>query len=302
MKKILLAALLLGMATTASAQLLDVASVDKVAVPADFTARQAVISPDGQSLVVSSFGAAGLSQVNLATGAVNKVSEDGSIFDLKFSDDSRSIVFTKSTFKNRLHHKAVVSCDLATGVEKTLVKASRNINGFDVVEQSVLAVDNKKLHTVQLASATAPAVAPVASIYYGQLMITANGKTTAINPQGKEGRSYLWPSVSPDGTKVVYYLGASGCYVCNIDGSSPKYIGQLRAARWLNNEIIVGMNDSDDGHNITASSIVAADLNGTKQVLTDEAVIAIYPTASADGSKIAFTTPSGEAYIININR
>ncbi len=298
-KKIFLAALLLGMATSMSAQLLNVGSVEKVAVPADFTVRQAVISPDGKTLVVSSRG--GLSSVDLATGSVAKVTENGSIHDLKFTDDSRSIVFNRPTYKKNLRHTEVLSLDLASGKEATLVKSSRNLKGFAVNGNNVMTLDNKKLRVANLAGEQSVS-APVASVYYGQLMVTVDGKTKAINPQGKEGRSYLWPSVSPDGTKVVYYLSSKGCYVCNIDGSAPKFIGSIRAPRWIDNNIIVGMNDSDNGSEVISSSIVAADLNGTTQSLTNADVIAMYPSADAAGAKIAFTTPKGEAYIININR
>ena len=44
---------------------------------------------------------------------------------------------------------------------------------------------------------------PVAFIEYGQLMLTSNGKTVTLSPNGTEDKSYLWPSVSPDGNKGV---------------------------------------------------------------------------------------------------
>ena len=37
------------------------------------------------------------------------------------------------------------------------------------------------------------------------------------------------------------------------------------------------------------------------QLLTADDVLAMYPSVNADGSKIAFSTPAGEAYIINVN-
>ena len=61
------------------------------------------------------------------------------------------------------------------------------------------------------------------------------------------------------------------------------------------------MNDKDNGEVVTSSSIVAVTLDGTRQTLTDSSVIAMYPYASLNGEKIAFTTSNGEAYIININ-
>ncbi len=252
-------------------------------------------------MVVSTNGGQSLSYLDLNTGNVSVLTDNGSMSGLQFSADSRSVIFRQTSFNSNLRYTSIVSHDLSNNQQRTLVKPSREINGFSVVGSNVMTVENRRMRAASL-NGTSAVQAPVASIYYGQLMITVNGETKAINPNGKEGRSYLWPSVSPDGTKVVYYLGSNGCYVCNIDGSNPKYIGLIRAPRWMNNEIIVGMEDYDDGHNITSSKIVAANLTGELQSLTGVEFVATYPSASADGSKVVFTTPAGEAYIININR
>jgi hypothetical protein len=118
---------------------------------------------------------------------------------------------------------------------------------------------------------------------------------------GTEGQSYLWPEISPDGTKIVFYLAATGCFVCNIDGSNCHHLGTIRAARWMGNDMIVGMFDQDNGVNVTSSELIASNAAGTvKQTLTDSSVMAMYPSPSADAGKIAFTTPQGELYIMNV--
>ncbi len=301
MKKFLVSSLVIGASLSLSAQLLSVESIERISTPPNFSVREAVISPDGNAVVVSTNGGQSLSYLDLNTGNVSVLTDNGSMSGLQFSADSRSVIFRQTSFNSNLRYTSIVSHDLSNNQQRTLVKPSREINGFSVVGSNVMTVENRRMRAASL-NGTSAVQAPVASIYYGQLMITVNGETKAINPNGKEGRSYLWPSVSPDGTKVVYYLGSNGCYVCNIDGSNPKYIGLIRAPRWMNNEIIVGMEDYDDGHNITSSKIVAANLTGELQSLTGVEFVATYPSASADGSKVVFTTPAGEAYIININR
>lgn len=302
MKHFVISALMLGCAAAGSAQLLNVGSVDKVALPAGMSADQAVISPDGKCVVMSTNNDLSLQKVDLTTGKAAKISNNGSMLGLEFTDDSQNIVFRQSTTNDKhLRYTAVKAADLATGAETTIVKPSRHLNGFAVEGRNVVSVENKKFRAANLDGAKAQK-APIASIYYGQLMVTVNGKTKAINPNGKEGRSYLWPSVSPDGTKVLYYLGSDGCYVCDIDGKNPVRLGEIRAPRWIDNATIVGMRDKDNGYVQTESTIVASNLQGVQQDLTDSSVIAMYPSATADGSKIAFSTPAGELYIININR
>ena len=74
----------------------------------------------------------------------------------------------------------------------------------------------------------------------------------------------------------------------------------MRAPVWYDDNTVVGMIDLDDGEFIYASTIVAATLDGKTQTLTDDSTIAMYPHA-ADG-KIAFSTPAGDAYIINVTK
>ena len=58
---------------------------------------------------------------------------------------------------------------------------------------------------------------------------------------------------------------------------------------------------SDNGYNITDSKIIAIDSKTlVRQEVTDGKQIAMYPSANKAGNIISFTTPSGEAYIINV--
>ena len=45
---------------------------------------------------------------------------------------------------------------------------------------------------------------------------------------------------------------------------------------------------------------MAATLDGTTQVLTGDETVAMYPHATA--GKIVFSTPAGEAYMINVTK
>jgi hypothetical protein len=64
----------------------------------------------------------------------------------------------------------------------------------------------------------------------------------------------------------------------------------------------VGMDDKDDGEKIISSSIVALSINGkVRQILPTPAhKMAMYPSASIDGLRIAFNTEKGELYLLNV--
>lgn len=299
MKKQLLAAALLLAATAASAQLVEVNSMQRVEVPEGMIVSVPTLSPDGSFVVVSDAAGTGLTKFGIDGGAPVRVAENASGYDVRISADGNNIIFRQSSIgKDHLRYTALKSFDLTKGSETTLVKPTRNLGaGIALKGNAVTAIEKGKAKVKKLGSGDSKA-APVVSINYGHLDYTADGRTVTLDPQGRG--SYLWPVLSPDGTKIAYYLAGRGCFVCNTDGSNPVALGMLRAAKWLDNNTLVGMNDRDNGEYTTSSAIIATDLNGTRQQLTNETLIAMYPSVSADGKKIAFATPQGELFIINL--
>ena len=293
MKKVFISAMLLCSSVLGFAQLVEIQSVDKIDLPEGVSVNQATISPDGSFVVFSQNAKGGLHKMDLASKEINMISANGNSFDLKIAADG-TVVFRESrTAENKLRYTSLKAVD-ARGLETTLVAPTRDLNGFAVNGTNVMTVDNNKVEAKSLNGGVAVQM-PVASIRYGQLCI--DGKV--ISPNGQDGASYLWPSISPNGTKVCYYLVTKGCYVANIDGSNPVYIGQLRATKWLNDLTVVGMNDLDDGSVVTSSKLIAASIDGkVKQELTVGESLAMFP--STNGKRIAYSTPMGDLFIINL--
>lgn len=299
MRKVLLSLAILA-SSVASAQLLNVGSVEKVNLPAGVDAAQVALSHDGSFAVVN--GAGGLQKVDLATGKAVKIGGAATLSGVEISEDGSTVVYKQPVFKNKLRYTTLKSVNLKDGKEGTIVAASRNLQGFALAKNSVGAVDNGKYTGKSLDSA-APSMVTVASIKNGALCVSVNGVNNNISPQGTVGQSYLWPSVSPDGKKVLYYLCGQGAFVCNLDGSNPVSVGMIRAAKWYNNNVVVGMQDQDNGEYVTASKLVAASVDGkVKQDLTQDSSMAMYPAVAGNGSKMSFVTPDGELFIMNINK
>ena len=298
MMRKLLFALALGFSLSAMAQVLNVTSIEKVNLPEQ--AAVAAISPQGDYLLLTSATNQGLTKLDLTTNQTQVLSTAMSAgHNVKISPDGKTVVFREGSFNNkRLRMSSLKSVNLATGASQVLVKPTRDLQGYAVDATSAGAVNKGKFSKKAIGNAKAQNL-PVLSLDKGKLMITINGKTRNLSPNGTQF-SYLWSSLSPDGTKVLFYQSAHGTYVCDLDGSNVRKVGQMRAPEWYDNNTVVGMMDLDDGEFIYASTIVAATLDGTTQVLTDDSTIAMYPHA-ADG-KIAFSTPAGEAYIINVTK
>ena len=132
-----------------------------------------------------------------------------------------------------------------------------------------------------------------------KLYITRDGVTTPFAPNGADER-YIWASLSPDGSRVLYYVSNRGAFVSDIDGSNVIAMGDITAPKWWDDNTIVGMDELDDEYTITSSRIVARTLDGEQQVLTGNDVIATYPLPSQQAGKIVFSTPDGSIYLITV--
>ena len=274
MKKVYLF-LALAIPMMASAQLLEVASTERVAANAD--AKVAAFSPNGDYLLLTNTSNQGLQRMDLATQKVTKItSADGAGYNVKIAQDGNQIVYREVT------------------LDATKSRVS-NIIRHDLAANKAQVVAKQQSH---LAAMVADVNRPSFSVQDRQLMMTKNGKTIVFSPNGQQ-YSYHWASLSPNGKKVSYYISAVGCFVCDIDGSNIQFIGHnCLAPVWYNDNIIVGCDAKDNGEVVLESVIVAYSLDGKKQVLTNGDQIAVFPQA-AEG-KIAYSTSEGEIYVMNI--
>ena len=274
MKKVYLF-LALAIPMMASAQLLEVTSTEHVTTNAD--AKVAAFSPKGDYLLLTNTSNQGLQRMDLATKKVTQITTaEGAGYNVKIAQDGKQVVYREVTIDaNKSRLSTIVRHDLVAKQSKVVAKKQTNL--------AAMVVDAER---------------PSFSVKDRQLMMTRNGETTVFSPNGQQ-YSYHWVSLSPNGQKVSYYISAVGCFVCDIDGQNIQFIGHnCYAPVWYNDEIIIASDTKDDGHVITESAIVAYDLKGNKQVLTNGDQIAVFPQAA--NGKIAYSTSEGEIYIMNV--
>ena len=274
MKKVYLF-LALAIPMMASAQLLEVGNVERVAKATD--AKVAAFSPTGDYLLLTNTSHQGLQRMDLATQKVTKItSADGAGYNVKIAQDGNQIVYR----------------EVKLDASKSRVS---NIVRHDFAANKAQLIAEKQKH---LAAMVVDVNRPSFSIKDRQLMMTKNGKTIVFSPNGQQ-YSYHWASLSPNGKKVSYYISAVGCFVCDIDGSNIQFIGHnCLAPVWYNDNILVGCDTKDNGEVVLESVIVAYSLDGKKQVLTNGEQIAVFPQAA--NGKIAYSTSEGEIYVMNI--
>lgn len=293
MKKIILCLSFL-VSLGVNAQILNVNSTTKVNVPNGTKVSTAQLSPDGKWVVISHQSTLGLDKLDLSTNKITRISDTGNGFDLKIANDNKTVIYRESNYgADKRRYTTLKSVNVATGVTNVISPITRDTRAFAGATAKTL-----KANTGIINNNT---TIPVVSINKGNMYVTINGISTLVAPQGSEGQSYLWPQVSPDGKKILYFVVGQGCFVCNIDGSNPVAQGILRASVWYDNNIIVGMDHKDDGIKTTSSKLIAKRIdNSTIQELTTASVKAMYP--STGNGKISFVTPEGELFLLNVSK
>ena len=277
MKKTMLFVAACLMSLAASAQVLEVVSMQQLPIAAQADMKVAGISPAGDYVLLTSGSNKGLQCYDMASQTLTTITEaDGAGYNVQVSQDGKEVVYRETSFdRNNLRQNKIIRMNMSNQRQNVVARGQRDMK---------LMVTSDNLTTVTIADR--------------KIVLKHNGLSTTLAPNGMN-ESYIWPSVSPDGSKICYYVAGKGCFVANIDGSNPLFIARAcRAAKWYNNNTLIAMADEDDGHFTTASAIVAYTLDGKMQTLTNSNMIAMYPYAAENA--IVFSTIEGKTYMLNI--
>ncbi|HMK38428.1 MAG TPA: hypothetical protein VK569_03745, partial [Bacteroidota bacterium] len=132
-----------------------------------------------------------------------------------------------------------------------------------------------------------------------KIAVLRDGLKSLLDPLG--GGSYIWPSLSPDGSSLLAYDMDRGAFVSNPDGSRPLRIGRRDAPAWTRDgKWIVFMADSDDGHAIRSSAIafISPDGNVIGDLTSGSGRNEMFPQCSPVADAIVCSTLGGEILVI----
>ena len=249
-------------------------------------------TPDGKTILLTSGHYAGLKAFNLEAKKVKVLTDAmGAGWNTVISDDSKSVCF----------QKVEITEDDPVGFTTFY---SGNLEDLQTQQLTPPVSKSDEQPPRKLLRSKAAIKSPVL-VYVNEdvkLVVEKNGQQIVMTPNGAD-EAYIWASLSPNGKKIVYTVASQErTFVCDLSGKVLADLGRLHACQWLNNDWIVAMNDIDDGHVLLSSNLIAISADGKiKQELTDsKKFAAMYPAASPAGDKIAFNTPTGELYIMDV--
>lgn len=132
------------------------------------------------------------------------------------------------------------------------------------------------------------------------LYIYNNGTEKAYSPV-ESYAGYLWESLSPDGTKVMFVAAGKGIVITDLNGNVLSRPGNYEAPVWFGNDHIIAQNSTDDGHQYSSSQIVLIKADGSEtQAITKPESMTFAPAAAINANKVVYSTIDGRMYQVNV--
>lgn len=293
MKKILLTTAL-AVSFTVNAQIAEVTSVEPLLKGVDNEMYYPVLSEDGSKLLYTSVNYVGLKMYDFNDDVTLKVSEEERAgLDASFSYDAKTIYYVTQTWKNNRNMRQAKSFDLDSRKEVAISAEGRVVKRPLALKGGVMTtVDDKVVSTVKNATTVRTKGT--------QLFISRNGVEKAYTPVA-ESAGYIWESLSPDGTKVMFFAAGHGIVITDLDGNILQELGNYETPVWYGNNHVVAMNAKHNGYQHISSQIVIMTADGSMiQQLTKPESMTMNPTASIAAGKIVYNTIDGRLYQMNV--
>lgn len=259
-----------------------------------------------QSIILTSDNFKGIWKYNLINNELIRLNNiDGAGYKPILNDDGSEIIFRKDEFRKGRRTSSLIKQNLQTRDMESLVENKRRLSmpanfGNGSIEYVVNGNVEKVTEDVQADVTITPQ--PIVSIEKGNLILYVNNSKKILNPLG-EG-NYIWPSLSPDGTKILFTKTGDGTYVCDLNGNVVSDIGCANYPSWSKNgKWIVYMQDYDDGYVVTSSDIYVSTADGSQlfSISSTDDIHEMYPAWSNDNQKIICSTTDGKIYLFELS-
>jgi len=292
---------LIAFSLSMSAQTVTKSKPQKVEIPSNKRAFYPTLSRDGSKLLFTGENYEGVSQYNLSDRSIKVISEkEGAGFDVTISEDGVEVYYKEQHKREGKIYRSLMKFDQATGYNTEVVAPQRSLKRPQVESAGQLQVVAEG-NLIERGSSRSLGNKPYINSSEGAIDIYKNGKKSTIRPLATEASTYIWCSLSPDMKRVLFVVPSKGCYVSDLSGENLKFIGDIEAPVWFNDNYIVGMITEDDGYFFTSSRIVLNSIEGGVQYqLSGTVPMAMHPSVATSIGRVAFNTLSGDIYTVDV--
>jgi len=272
--------LLLLFTFSVNAQNVIIKSIEEVTQPDQGEFFHPVVSPKGQLLFTGS-GYVGLYLMD-NSGKIKTISEAaGAGYEPVFSTDGDYVYYRPYKYEGMKKLSSLIKKSISGNDERVLIKDERDFTSARRLFNGNVAVSkNSNIHIADgsqtINKTSSPSLA--AFIEKGKIALYKNNEKKILTPLG-EGY-YLWPAISPDGSKLLFTKAGKGTFISNLDGQILVELGYANAPRWSpDGKWVVFMRDLDDGHQVIESDIfiISTDGKTTIAITETDGIKEVYP-------------------------
>lgn len=270
----------------------------------------AVFATDGNEIAYTKSAYKGIWVYDVQKKSSTQITDEyASGFSFKWSSDSKSILTRVAKYENLRRYNAVKIFNIETGL-------SQQINDYKTMMpylplwfdgDTKIFIPDKRRDEIYESGISKNNIGSSDLIVFekNNKIIVKNIKDNSekILEPFKQAR-YLYTSLSPDNSKIVFKVIGGNIFVMNIDGSNISDLGVGNTPKWSpdSKKIIYTMSE-DDGYSYIASDIYIIDTDGSQKrnFTNTENKIEMNPSFSPDGKIIIFDElNSGSIFLMTI--
>jgi len=257
--------------------------------------------PISGHLLVSRSGYDGLMLLDTRSGKMQVITGDaGAGYEPAVTADGKTVFYRSDSFSDNMKYSSVYSYDISSGAKELLTENGRDVIPPAVSGNAVL-LKSEEGARVKQAGPVLKSGGEESFVVIEEMMpvLYRGSERKELMPNG-DG-FYIWASLSPDGTKILYNYQGRGTFICDTEGEIIHDLGRINAPRWFSDRLVIGMDDRDDGYRITSSELVYYSLGEKKRgILTSTPGRSEMFPFAAGNRRIAFCTDNGEIYIMKV--
>jgi Tol biopolymer transport system component len=258
-------------------------------------------APDGRTIIYTNQRDEGLYIYDETTRQSKQISSERlSGFELFFNDKDHHFCYVEHDYSTKRRMSRLNIVEPNHGSKKTIVDNVRQLKILSFSDNKIFYLLDEKAYEYDLKTSRSVPASNIKEVCLDNelnLILYEDGDRKVLNPAGKQ--NYLWPSFSPDKTRVLYAVSGKDAYIFDLKSKRIISLGRLHAPSWSpDGKWIVGMDDYDDGERFTKSDITLLSVDGLhRKNLTEKLPgIALYPSFSPGGGSILFNDEIGKVF------